>query len=117
MGKMEKETKSKAKNFLVTLLKGLKFLLSIIFAVIMALGKSLTVDLFKNTKLYVMMSINKEEREKIRKQLENEKRIGLIEDKLKSIERLLYAVFKDPKYIEKPAGSSDLKQLAKSIKK
>ncbi len=109
--------KSKGWRITRTLLKGLKLLLGVIFAVVVALLRSLTVDLFKNIKLYVMMALSKDEREKIRKQLEAEKRLDLIEDKLKSIERLLYAVFKDPKYAEKPEGESDLKQLAKHMKK
>ncbi|MFH1638444.1 MAG: hypothetical protein ABIB71_08515 [Candidatus Woesearchaeota archaeon] len=107
----------KSKSWLIRLLAAIKILLSLIFAVVAALIRSLTIDLFRNIKLYIMMSVSKEEREKIRLKLETEKRLDLIEDKLKSIERLLYAVFKDPKYIEKREGEYDLKQIAKDVKK
>lgn len=91
--------------------------LNAIFAVLLAIGKTLTVDLYRNTRDYTKMAISKEERMKMKHKIETEKRLELIEDRLDVTERLLYSVFEQPDYNKTKEGESDLKQLSKHAKK
>lgn len=91
-------------------------LLNAVFAVIFAMGKTLTVDMYKNTRDYAKMAISKEERMKMKHKIETEKRLELVEDRLDVTERLLYSVFEQPDYTKTKEGESDLKQLSKHAK-
>lgn len=91
--------------------------LNAVFAILLAIGKTLTVDLYKNTRDYTKMAINKEELMKMKHKIETEKRLELVEDRLKVAERLLYSVFEQPDYIKTKEGESDMKELSKHAKK
>lgn len=91
--------------------------LNAIFAILLAIGKTLTVDLYKNTRDYTKMAINKEELMKMKHKLETEKKLELVEDRLNVTERLLYSVFEQPDYTKTKEGESDMKELSKHAKK
>lgn len=91
--------------------------LNAVFAVLLAIGKTLTVDLYNNTRNYTKMALNKEELMKMKHKLETEKRLELVEDRLKVTERLLYSVFEQPDYTKTKEGESDMKELSKHAKK
>lgn len=99
------------------MIKFLGTILNTIFAVLLAVSKTLTIDMYKNTRDYTKMAINKEELMKMRHKLETEKRLELVEDRLDVTERLLYSVFEQPDYNKTKEGESDLKQLSKHAKK
>ena len=85
------------------------------FNVFVAILKTLTIDLVKNIRLYFIMAVDKEEREKIRRKLDIEKKQELIDDRLKRVERLVYAVYNDATYAKRNEGKYDLKELKKEI--
>jgi hypothetical protein len=87
------------------------------FNIFVAIGKTLTIDLTKNIHLYFIMAIDKQEREKIRRKLDVEKNQELIDDRLKRIERLVYAVYNDATYAKRNEGKYDLKELKKETEK
>ena len=92
-------------------------ILNAIFAVILAILKTITLDMYKNIKEFTKMAIDKEERMKMKRKIETEKRLELAEDRLNVAERLLYSVFEQPDYTKTKEGESDLKELAKHAKK
>lgn len=98
------------------LIKFLGTILNTIFAVLLAVSKTLTIDMYKNTRDYTKMAIYKEERMKMKHKIETEKRLELIEDRLDVTERLLYSVFEQPDYNKTKEGESDLKQLSRHAK-
>ncbi len=87
------------------------------FAILLAIAKTLTIDMHKNIKAYTKMALSKEERMKMRQKIEMEKRLELAEDRLDVAERLLYSVFEQPDYTKTKEGESDLKQLSKHARK
>lgn len=91
--------------------------LNAIFSVIVAVLKTVFVDLPKNVVMYFKMATNKEEREKITKKLEVEKRQEVMDDRLGRVERLVYAVYNDPTYAKRKEGEYDLKKLKGEIDK
>jgi len=101
----------------MVIIKSIGKILNAIFAVILAIGKTLTIDMYKNIRDYTKMAIYKEERMKMKHKLEEEKRLELVEERLDVAERLLYSVFEQPDYTKTKEGESDLKQLSKHAKK
>ncbi|MEA3378939.1 MAG: hypothetical protein U9Q69_04855 [Nanoarchaeota archaeon] len=99
------------------LIKFTKKFFSLLIGIVIALVKSLTIDLFRNAKLYFKLSTDKEEKEKIKKHLDIAKRQEVIEERLERIERLVYAVYNDPSYGKRNEGEYDLKHLKEEIKK
>jgi len=79
--------------------------------------RTITIDLMKNIKKAYLYSFNEEERDKIKREIETEKSIKLLKEKLQRIERLVYSIFKDPKYSESDKGNVDLTELKKEINK
>ena len=82
----------------------------------MAIIKTIFVDLFINIKLAFVYVLKPEERYKIKRELEANKMMKLLDERLKRIERLVYAINKDPSYINSNRGKNDLKELKKEIK-
>lgn len=99
------------------MLKFIGKVLNAMFAILLAVGKTITIDLYKNTRDYTKMAISKEELMKMKHKLETEKRLELVEDRLDVTERLLYSVFEQPDYTKTKEGESDLKQLSRNAKK
>lgn len=87
-----------------------------IYYFIKAIFKTAFVDLFINIKKAFVYSFNKEERFKIKRNLEDSKMIKLINERLKRVERLLYSIFEDSEYIKSDRGKSDLKELKEERK-
>lgn len=67
----------------------------------------------KTAKTY---AFNPEEKAKIKRELEAQKRIDVMNEKLLRVERLLYSVYEDPEYAKSERGKSDLKELQKEIR-
>lgn len=92
-------------------------ILNAIFAVLIAIFKTMTIDMYKNIRDYAKMALYKEERMKMRQKIETEKRLELVEDRLDVAERLLYSIFEQPDYTKTKEGESDLKQLSKHARR
>ena len=96
--------------------KLIKKIIKTIYSTIVAIIKTIFVDLFVNIKMAYIYSFYPEKRHQLKRTLEAEKMVKLIEDRLKRVERLLYAIFEDPEYPKSSAGKSDLKELKKELK-
>lgn len=88
----------------------------LINVVLVAVLKTVFIDLFVNFKHSWVYTFNPGEREKMKRKLESEKMVKLLDERLKSVERLLYSVFEDPSYTKSNKGKYDLKQLKKEMK-
>lgn len=87
-----------------------------IYYFIKAIFKTIFIDLFVNIKNAFIFSFNKEERFKIKRELEDTKMVKLINERLKRVERLLYSIFEDGSYVKSDRGKSDLNELKKETK-
>jgi len=81
-----------------------------------AILKTIFVDIFINLKHAWIYTFNPEERDKMKRKLEAEKMAKLLNERVKTVERLLYSVFEDPSYTKSDKGKYDLKQLKKEVK-
>ncbi|RME55524.1 hypothetical protein D6777_00345 [Candidatus Woesearchaeota archaeon] len=100
--------------------KVFRAIFNLIFAILnigVAFIHTLVFDLPRNIKTYIIMAINKEERDKIRRKLSLEKNQELMEERLEVVERLVYAVYNDPTYAKRKEGEYDLKELKKRVEK
>ena len=79
--------------------------------VITAVLKTVFVDIFVNFKHAWIYTFKPEERDKMKRKLEAEKMVKILDDRLKIVERLVYSIFKDPSYTRSNKGKYDLKQL------
>ena len=86
------------------------------YALIKAILKTITIDLFRNIKKETIYTFNKEERMKIKQELETRNLLNLVNERLKRIERLVYSIFNDPDYVKRDKGKHDLKELEKEVK-
>ena len=86
-----------------------------IYALIKGILKTIFLDLFRNIKKEIIYTFNEVERKKIKTELETEKLVDLINERLKRIERLIYSMFNDPEYIKRDKGKTDLKELTKEV--
>ncbi|MBU4501760.1 MAG: hypothetical protein KKA79_04155 [Nanoarchaeota archaeon] len=84
--------------------------------VIAAVLKTIFIDIFLNFKQSWIYTFNPEERNKMKRKLEAEKLAKVLDDRLKTVERLLYSVFEDPSYTKSDKGKYDVKQLKKEVK-
>lgn len=84
--------------------------------VIAAVLKTVFVDIFINFKQSWIYTFNPEERDKMKRKLGAEKMTKRLNERLKSVERLLYSVFKDPSYTKSDKGKYDIDQLKKEVK-
>lgn len=84
--------------------------------VVVAFLKTIFLDLFINFKHAWIYTFNPEERDKMKHKLEAEKMTKLLNDRMKTVERLLYSIFEDPSYPKSDKGKYDLKQLKKETK-
>jgi len=82
---------------------------------IVSVMKTLFLDFFINLKQAWVFTFNPEERDKMKRKLEAEKMVNVMNDRLKTVERLLYSVFNDPSYNKSDKGKYDLKQLKKEV--
>jgi hypothetical protein len=78
--------------------------------------KTIFIDIFKNIKLAWIYTFNPEKRNQINREMEASKLAQLLDERLKVVERLLYAVYSDPEYIKTNKGKSDLTELKKGVK-
>ncbi len=79
--------------------------------IIAAVLKTVFFDIFINFKHAWIYAFNPEEYEKMKRKLEAEKKVNLLDDRLKTVERILYSIFEDPSYTKSEKGKYDLKQL------
>jgi len=99
----------KKKNYLSVFFK-------LIYYVVYFVLKTVTVDLFYNLRYAIVFSFNPEEKDKIKRKMESEKMVEMIKDRLRVLERLVYAMNDDPDYLKSDKGKFDLKELKKSVK-
>ncbi|MFH0798080.1 MAG: hypothetical protein V1906_01570 [Candidatus Woesearchaeota archaeon] len=104
-------------NPIIQFIKFIGKVLNAIFSVVVAVLKTVFADLPKNVVMYFKMATNKEEREKITRKLEMEKKQELMDDRLGRVERLVYAVYNDPAYAKRKEGEYDIKKLKGEIDK
>ena len=86
-----------------------------IYALVKAILKTVFLDLFINIRKCVTYEFNEMERKRIKTELETNKFIDVINERLKRIERLVYSMFNDSEYIKRDKGKDDLKELGKEI--
>lgn len=106
-------------------MKKKKFSVSMLFVYVfggiagamLGIFKTIFFDLFKNIGIYALYVISPEKRKEIKYKLDMEKRMKLLEEQSKIMQRLLYAVYNDPGYTKRKEGGYDLKQLEKEAKK
>lgn len=91
-------------------------ILSFIGWLIIFILKTITLDLAKNIKKAYIYGFRPGERDKIKRKLETKKIVKLLQERLERTERLIYSIFKDPKYSNSNRGKNDLKELKKEIK-
>lgn len=84
--------------------------------IIVAVFKTVFIDLFVNFKHAWLYAFNPEEREKMKRKLESEKMVNLLKERVEILERLLYSVFEDPSYTKSDKGKYDLKKLKEEAK-
>lgn len=72
---------------------------------------TLTVSLYKNMKKAKVYAFNPEEKKKIKRDVESEKLVTLMNERLHRVERLVYGIYEDPEYAKSDRGKSDLKEL------
>ncbi len=84
--------------------------------IIVAVFKTVFIDLFINFKQAWLYAFNPEEREKMKRKLESEKMVNLLKERIEILERLLYSVFEDPSYTKSDKGKYDLKKLKEEAK-
>jgi hypothetical protein len=84
--------------------------------IIVAVFKTVFIDLFVNFKYAWLYAFNPEEREKMKRKLESEKMVNLLKERIEILERLLYSVFEDPSYTKSDKGKYDLKKLKEEAK-
>ena len=99
----------KKKSYLLIFFSFAYFLIYFIF-------KTFTVDLFLNLKNAVIFSVNPEERKKIKRKMENEKMIEVLRERIRVLERIVYAMNEDAGYLRSDRGRADLSDLKKSVK-
>ena len=87
-----------------------------LYALTKAILKTITLDFFRNIKKETIYTFNKEERMKIKQELETRNLLNLVNERLKRVERLVYSIFNDPDYAKRDKGKHDLKELEKEIK-
>ena len=73
--------------------------------------KTIFIDIFVNFKQAWIYAFNPEEYKKMKHKLEAEKKVNLLDERLKTVERLLFSIFEDPSYTKSEKGKYDLKQL------
>ena len=91
-------------------------ILKLIWATIYSILFTATVSLYKNLKTNYKTTLNPELKEQIKRELETEKMVKLLNERLKSVERLVYGILEDPEYIKSDKGKYDIKQLKKEAK-
>ncbi len=87
-----------------------------LYAFLKAVLKTIFLDLFRNIKKETIYTFNKEEKMKIKQELETKHLLNLVNERLKRVERLVYSIFNDPDYIKRDKGKHDLKELEKETK-
>jgi len=83
-----------------------------------------TVNLFKWVFVSLPMTIilaakyakNPDEKEKIDRKLEVEKKQEVHDERIERVERLIYSVYNDPEYSKSDKGKHDLKTLGERVK-
>ena len=93
-----------------------KTLVKLISVLITSIFKTIFIDFPKNLKEKHTYSFDVEKRKQIKQELETTKKMGLMDDRLKRVERLIYSVYEDPEYTKRDSGKQDVKELTKEVK-
>lgn len=91
-------------------------ILKLIFMTIYAVFFTITISLFNNLKLNYKKTLNPKFKDQINRELEANKMVKLLNDRLKTIERLIYGIIEDPEYLKSDKGKYDIKQIKKETK-
>ena len=91
--------------------------LKVIYALIVALISTIIISLPQNIKKQTIFAFKPEEKLKLKRELETKEDINQIEKRVEVLERLAWAIHKDPSYMTHKAGEQDLEKLKKVVKK
>ncbi len=78
--------------------------------------KTITIDLIANIKKAYNYGKNPEIRDQIKLEISNKRLINEKESRIRRLERLVYCIFKDPKYVDRFGGREDIRELKKELK-
>ncbi len=78
--------------------------------------QALTVGFYEKLQFNRDYYFDAKKRKQIKRELAMEKVVGILDEKVKRLERLLYSVFEDPEYAKSNRGKHDLKELGKNVK-
>jgi len=78
--------------------------------------KTIFIDLFTNLRFAFIFSFNPGDKEKIKRGLESDKMVKLMNERIKVLERVVYAINEDVDYLKSDRGKFDLKSLRGEVK-
>ena len=87
-----------------------------IYSILIAIFKSLTLDLVKNIKLAFIYSFNREKRKQINREIQMKKLAESFDERLETLERLVYSILEDSEYLKTKKGKFDINDLRKKVK-
>jgi len=114
--KTNNEQRTKPKTGRHFILRTLIVIPQILAIILISFFRFLFMDLPKNIKKSYDYPYNMEKRKAIKSDLETSKKVELLDDKVKRLERLVYSIFEDPEYPKKDRGKHDIKELSKDVK-
>ena len=88
-----------------------------VYFVVFFIFKTISYDLFINLKQAVIFSVNPSERERVKREMEFKKKLDLVDSRLSSVERVLFAMNEDVDYLKSNRGIYDMKMLKKLAKR
>ena len=80
-----------------------------------AILKTVTISLYNNINEQIDFAVNPQKKEVLSRSLSSEKKLRIIEERLATVERLTYAIHKDPLYIKSDKGHNDIKELKRKV--
>lgn len=83
---------------------------------LLTLFQSITVCFYRQLLYNRDYYFDAEKRKRIKRELAVEKMVKLLLEKVRRLERLVYAVYEDPSYAASDRGKDDLKELHKELK-
>ena len=84
---------------------------------IWAFLKTITVSLYKNIEEQTQFAVHPHKKEQLSRSMTTDKKTKVIEERLKTVERLTYAIHNDPTYVKSDKGQHDIKELKKKVKR
>ena len=92
------------------------FVLKALGVLFLSFGQTLTVGFYRQLLLNRDYYFDAQKRKAIKREVALEKMVKILSEKVKRLERLVYAVYEDPSYSSSDRGRDDIKELGKSVK-